>query len=405
MMASYSIRRLFLDHEPDLQAELKGERGLRAEEFARRVRRYPWVLKVICREQEFSKNLLSAFSLRDIPCWLAAPGLAYLFTDEEQLRQLALGRQLFASNEAAFARELRVFLENQTRTEFVIDSPKCSMIVGGPTLVMGVLNCTPDSFYDGGRYHGHEHAIAHGLQMAEAGADLIDIGGESTRPKGVYGEGAEPVSAEEEMARVLPVIEALSQKAEIPLSIDTYKAAVAEAALQAGAAIVNDISGFLFDPHMAEVVAQHQAVVILMHLKGTPANMQSDPTYENLLDEIYLHLEARVEAAMQAGIPHERILIDPGIGFGKRLEHNFEILRRLEELHGLGCPILVGPSRKSFVGSVLNLPPDQRLEGTAAAVALAVNNGAHLVRVHDVEEMRRVAHIADLIAGRFGYTA
>lgn len=403
-MASYSIRRLFLEHETDLQAELKGERGPRAEEFARQARRHPWVLKIISREQELATNLLSAFSLRHLPCWLAGPKVAYLFSHEEQLRELAQGRQTFASQEAAFAAELRVFLDNQTRTEFVIDSPCCSMIAGGPTLVMGVLNCTPDSFYDGGRYRSHEQAIAHGLQMAAAGADIIDIGGESTRPRGVYGEGAEPVPAEEEMERVLPVIAALSQQVEIPLSIDTYKAAVAEAALKAGAAIVNDISGFLFDPQMAETVARHQAVAVLMHIKGTPADMQADPSYENLLDEIYLHLQARVEAALQAGIPRERLIIDPGIGFGKRLEHNFEILRRLAEFHGLGCPILVGPSRKSFVGTVLNLPPDQRLEGTAAAVALAVKNGAHLVRVHDVEEMRRVVHIADLIAGRFGYT-
>lgn len=404
-MPTYSLRRLCLTHEADLQAELKGERGPRADDFARRVRQHAWVLKIICREQEFSSSLLSAFSLRGLPCWAAAAGVAYLFSNEEQLHDLATSRQALSSQEAAFARELRVFLENQSRNEFVIDSPQCSMILGGPTLIMGVLNCTPDSFYDGGRHHSREQAIAHGLHLAEAGADVIDVGGESTRPKGVYGEGAEPVSAEEEIERVVPVIEALRQKIEVPISIDTYKAAVADAALQAGAAMVNDISGLLFDQKMAEIVAAQQAPVILMHIKGTPADMQADPVYENLLDEIYLHLDTQVQAAVQAGIPRERIIVDPGIGFGKRLEHNFEIIRRLAELRGLGCPILVGPSRKSFVGKVLNLPPDQRLEGTAAAVALSIANGAHMVRVHDVEEMRRVSQIADLIAGRMGYEA
>lgn len=402
-MSTYSIRRLFLQQEADVQAELKGERGPRADDFARRVRQHAWVLKILCREQEFSPNLLSAFSLRGLRCWLAAAGVAYLFSDEDQLQDLATTRQSLSSQEAVFTRELRTFLENQSRNEFVIDSPKCSMILGGPTLIMGVLNCTPDSFYDGGRHQGREQAIARGLHLAEAGADVIDVGGESTRPKGVYGEGAEPVSAEEEMDRVVPVIEALHQQIEVPISIDTCKAEVAEAALQAGAALVNDISGLLFDAKMAETVARRQAPVVLMHIKGTPTDMQANPVYDNLLDEIYMHLDAQVQAAVQAGILRERIIIDPGIGFGKRLEHNFQIIRRLPEFRGLGCPILVGPSRKSFVGKVLNLPPDQRLEGTAAAVALSIANGAHMVRVHDVEEMRRVSQIADLIAGRMGY--
>ncbi|MDZ7289872.1 MAG: dihydropteroate synthase [candidate division KSB1 bacterium] len=265
---------------------------------------------------------------------------------------------------------------------------------------MGVLNCTPDSFYDGGRYFSHEAAIAHGHRLAEAGADIIDIGGESTRPKGVYGEGAAPVAAEEEMRRVIPVIAALAQTLTIPLSIDTYKAQVAEAAVHAGASLVNDISGLQFDAQMPATVARLGVPVVIMHTKGTPADMQTNPGYENLMDELYLHLEKQIEVARLAGIPEDRIVIDPGIGFGKRVEDNYEILRRLPEFRGLGCPILVGPSRKSFVGKVLNLPPAQRLEGTAAAVTAAVLNGAHLIRVHDVMEMRRVALIADLIAGR-----
>jgi dihydropteroate synthase len=272
--------------------------------------------------------------------------------------------------------------------------------INGRALVMGVLNCTPDSFYDGGRYFSHEAAIAHGQRLAEEGADMIDIGGESTRPKGVYGGGAEPVSAEEEKRRVIPVIEALSKSVNIPLSIDTYKAEVAEAAVQAGASLVNDISGFQFDPQMPETVAKLGVPVVIMHTKGSPADMQSNPTYENLLDELYLYFEEKIELARAAGIVEDRLIIDPGLGFGKRVQDNYEILRRLPEFRGLGCPILVGPSRKSFVGKTLNLPPEQRLEGTAAAVAAAAMNGAHIIRVHDVREMRRVATIAELIAGR-----
>jgi dihydropteroate synthase len=239
-----------------------------------------------------------------------------------------------------------------------------------------------------------------GIKMVEDGADIIDVGGESTRPKGVYGNGAQPVSAEEEMARVLPVIRALSSVIDVPISIDTYKAPVAEAAIQAGAAMVNDISGLSFDPKMAEVVARHKVPLVIMHLKGTPQDMQQNPSYENLMEEIYSYLQTQVQAAKEAGIPHELIIIDPGIGFGKRLRDNYEIVRRLPELRGLGCPLLLGPSRKSFVGKLLNLPPEQRFEGTAAASASAAMKGAHILRVHDVAKIKRVAQITDLITGR-----
>ena len=362
-MARYSIRRLFLDHAADIQAEIGALRGQSSEEFAARCRRHTWILKAVCREEDLPKPLLSAFSLRH------SPGTAYLFSDAVQLRELAGSRHFISSAEAAFAQELRVFLDNQERDEFIIESPRCKMILGGPTLVMGILNVTPDSFFDGGKYTAQEQALAHGIKMAEDGADIIDIGGESTRPKGVYGEGAQPVSAEEEMARVLPIIQALSSVIDVPLSIDTYKSSVAEAALQAGAALVNDISGLRFDAKMAEVVARHRAPLVLMHSKGTPQDMQQNPAYENLMDELYTHLQAQLQAAQQAGIPRELLIIDPGIGFGKRLQDNYEILRRLPELRGLGCPLLVGPSRKAFVGKLLNLPPEQRFEGTAAAAA------------------------------------
>ena len=399
-MARYSIRRLQLGNRRDLEAELGPEKSPIIDEFATRLQQFSWTMKVICREEEFSRNLLSALSLRGMACWLSGPGMAYVFSDYLHLRELANSRSFISNSEARFAQELRAFMQNCDRDEFVIDRPKCSMILGGPALLMGILNCTPDSFFDGGKYQTKDLAIARGIQLAEQGADIIDIGGESTRPKGVYGDGAQPISAAEEIERVVPVIEALSRKIETPISIDTYKAEVAEAAIQAGAGMVNDISGFLFDPRMPEVVAKHQTPVVLMHLKGTPQNMQQNPTYENLMDELYMHLQAQIELATKAGISKEQIIIDPGIGFGKTIWHNYEILRRLGELRGLGCPILVGPSRKSFVGKVLNLPPEDRLEGTAAAVALAVTNGAHILRVHDVMEMQRVTQIAELIAGR-----
>lgn len=399
-MARYSLRRLHLPHPQDLIAELGVQRGALFEEFSQRTSRHPWIVKILCREEEFPKNLLSAFSLRGLSCWLAGPTSAYLFSDHAQLRALVNGRSFITSSEAVFMQELRAFLDHYEREEFVIDSATCKIILGGATAIMGVLNCTPDSFFDGGKFFDKEKAIAHGLRLAEEGANFIDVGGESTRPKGVYGEGAEPVAEQEELERVLPVIEALSQRLDIPLSIDTYKANVAEAAIRAGAAIVNDVSGLLFDARMVEIVARHQAPVVLMHLKGTPRDMQDAPVYANLLDEIYQHLEKQIQLAQQAGIPRAHVIVDPGLGFGKRLHDNYTIMRRLQELRGLGCPILVGPSRKAFVGKLQNLPPESRLEGTAAAVASAALSGAQIVRVHDVAEMRRVVQIADAISGR-----
>jgi dihydropteroate synthase len=316
------------------------------------------------------------------------------------LQALAQASQHNSSETKDFVEALGRFLMRQQRDAFVLATKPQPLQISGRALIMGVLNCTPDSFYDGGRYFSHEAAIAHGQRLADEGADMIDIGGESTRPKGVYGGGAEPVSAEEEKRRVISVIEALSKSVNIPLSIDTYKAEVAAAAVHAGASLVNDISGFQFDPQMPATVAQLGVPVVIMHTKGSPADMQSNPTYENLLDELYLYFEEQIELARAAGVVEDRLIIDPGLGFGKRVQDNYEILRRLPEFRGLGCPILIGPSRKSFVGKALNLPPEQRLEGTAAAVAVAVMNGAHIIRVHDVMEMRRVATIAGLIAGR-----
>ncbi len=262
------------------------------------------------------------------------------------------------------------------------------------THVMGILNVTPDSFSDGGEYFEPDRAIARGLELARQGADIIDVGAESTRP------GAEPISAEQELERLLPVIRGLASQVTVPISVDTYKAAVAEAALQTGAHMINDISGLRFDPAMATVVAKYQAPVVVMHIKGQPKNMQQDPHYDDLIGEISEYLSESIAIALAAGIGRDRIIIDPGIGFGKRLMDNYEILRRLREFSRLGCPILVGPSRKSFIGKVLNVPPDQRLEGTIAAVVIAIQNGAHIVRVHDVLPVIRACRIADLLVGK-----
>lgn len=257
------------------------------------------------------------------------------------------------------------------------------------TFIMGILNITPDSFSDGGRYYSTEKAIEHALRMEDEGADFIDIGGESTRP------GAESVSVEEELKRVIPVIEKLAGKIEIPISIDTTKSEVARKALDAGAEIVNDISAMNFDPDMIKVISDFKPALILMHIKGSPKTMQINPDYIDVIKEIKDYLQESVNKCRSNGI--EQIIVDPGIGFGKKLEHNIEIFKRLSELKELGCPILIGPSRKSFIGQILDLPVEQRLEGTAAAVAVSIIRGANIVRVHDVKEIKRVVKIVDAL--------
>jgi dihydropteroate synthase len=253
--------------------------------------------------------------------------------------------------------------------------------------LMGILNVTPDSFSDGGQFFDPIRAVEHAHRMIEEGADFLDIGGESSRP------GSDSVSAEEEIGRVIPVIKALRGKIDVPMSIDTTKADVAERALGAGASIVNDISAMQWDERMPEVIRRSGATVVLMHMKGEPKSMQTDPHYDDLMGEIHGFLAARVEVALQAGIERERIFIDPGIGFGKRVGDNFEILGRLRELGNLG-PILVGPSRKSFIGYTLDVPADKRLSGTAGAVAVAALHDADVIRIHDVKEMSHVVEIA-----------
>ncbi|MEJ2253133.1 MAG: dihydropteroate synthase [Nitrospirota bacterium] len=258
------------------------------------------------------------------------------------------------------------------------------------TLVMGVLNVTPDSFSDGGDFFDPRAAIGRARQIEDEGADAIDIGGLSTRP------GSEPVDEAEELRRVLPVIEALAGTVSVPLSIDTYRASVARRALEAGAAMVNDISGLRFDPEMSAEAARAGVPVVVMHIRGTPRNMQAAPRYEALVPEVMDYLRGSIRLADEAGIA--QVIIDPGIGFGKTFDHNLEIINRLGEFTLLGRPVLVGPSRKAFLGRILGgAPPKERLMGTAAAVTAAVLAGAHMVRVHDVREMVQVARVADAI--------
>jgi len=281
-----------------------------------------------------------------------------------------------------------------------IAHPMPALPIGRRTLVMGIINVTPDSFSGDGLGDNVDAAVQQAHRMEYEGADLLDIGGQSTRP------GAEPVSEDEELHRVVPVIQSLrgTDSLRLPISIDTNRASVADAAVQAGADIINDISGLRDDPAIAEVAAKHGAGLVLMHIQGTPRNMQQNPHYDNLLEEVIAYLQTGIDKAMQAGVPRERIWVDPGIGFGKTIEHNLELLRRLNELRVLGCPILIGTSRKGFIGRILAplhdgaapLPAD-RVAGTGATIALSIANGADIVRVHDVAPAVDVARIADAI--------
>lgn len=255
--------------------------------------------------------------------------------------------------------------------------------------VMGIVNLTPDSFSDGGDLLDPDAALERALRMVEDGADILDVGGESTRP------GAPPVPAEEEAARIVPLLEKIAHRVPVPISVDTNKAAVARRALDAGASWVNDVGSLGLDPRMAETVAAADCPVVLMHMRGTPRTMQVDTRYEDLVGEIYRALRESVDRAVEAGIAREKVIVDPGIGFGKSVGGNLVLLQRLAEFAGLGCPLLVGASRKTFVGRVLGIEaPKDRLEGSLAAAVLAVWNGAHIVRVHDVQPTRRAVDLA-----------
>lgn len=264
--------------------------------------------------------------------------------------------------------------------------------LGARTLIMGVINVTPDSFSDGGLFYRRDEAVALGEALAAQGADVLDIGGESTRPF------AEPLSAREERERIIPVVRELARRLPLPISVDTMKAEVAREALEVGAALVNDISALRFDPEMSGLVAASGVPVILMHMQGTPRDMQRHPQYHDLLEEVHAFFEERLAWARDRGIPREQILIDPGIGFGKTLTHNLTLLRRLDFFQDLDCPVLIGTSRKSFIGRLTGKDhPRDRDGGTAATTALSAWMGAHLVRVHDVATTRQVLQVTDAL--------
>ncbi|MSN24458.1 MAG: dihydropteroate synthase [Geobacter sp.] len=344
----------------------------------------------ILKQEMLSLGGDAAVARGTVACSINQTDVVLIGTDK-QLQKLCfkLKAQPFGLPDLAI--ELGLLLSNisqlpkkwvTARREFSLERP----------LIMGILNLTPDSFSDGGRFIDPERSVEHALMMESEGADIIDIGGESTRP------GAPPVQAAEELARIIPVIERLSGVLKCAISVDTWKSVVADSALSAGAEIVNDVSGFNFDPRMASVTAKSGAAAVLMHTRGTPDEMQKNTGYVDLMSEIADGLRSSVSLALEAGVASERIAIDPGIGFGKDADGNLEILRRLRELTGMGLPILIGTSRKTFIGKILGREPlSERLFGTAATSALAVANGASILRVHDVRAMRDVADVAHAV--------
>jgi dihydropteroate synthase len=309
---------------------------------------------------------------------------------EKQFEKLTLKLDQYPDLQP-LGQSLKETLKNISKIHYTIRCRKKTLKLGKQTLLMGVLNVTPDSFSDGGLYFDKEKAIAHGLRMVEEGADLIDIGGESTRP------GSKPLGLEEELRRVIPVIESLAKAVDVPISIDTYKSTLAQKAIEAGAQMINDISGLHFDLDLAKVAATEDIPLILMHIRGTPEAMQKDVHYESLFSEILQSLKESILRAESAGLDPEQIIIDPGIGFGKNLEDNLLLIKNLQEFRILGKPILLGTSRKSFIGKILNADVTERLEGTLSSIAIGVLNGAHIIRCHDVLQAKRAIAVADAI--------
>lgn len=295
------------------------------------------------------------------------------------------------------ADELEVFLKdyknNHDKKSFSIGKKKFDLI--SHTLVMGIINVTPDSFYDGGKYNHKDQAVKRISEMIADGADIIDIGGLSSRP------GSKPISLEEELERTIPVVESVSNNFDTLVSIDTYRSEIALEAISAGAHMVNDISAFTMDKNMAGIVADKGASVTLMHMQGKPESMQKNPQYDNAIDEIYEYLDGKASAAIDAGISPDKIVLDPGLGFGKTLDHNLSILNKISEFSSMGYPIMIGASRKAFIGAVLDLPVEDRLEGSLAAAVWSVINGANILRVHDVAETVRSVKIARAIMSGF----
>lgn len=315
---------------------------------------------------------------------------ALLMGTQKQLDELILKLEHYPDLQT-LAHSIRGTLKNFCKSSYSIRCRKQTLVLGKRTLLMGILNVTPDSFSDGGLFFDTEKAISQALRMVEEGADIIDVGGESTRP------GSKPLELEEELHRVIPVIESLAKKIDLPISIDTYKSAVAKSAIEAGAQIINDISGLHFDPTLANVAAKEDTPLILMHIRGTPETMQKNVHYDSLFSEILRSLRNSVQMAESAGVDPQQIIIDPGIGFGKTVDDNLMIIKKLQEFRVLGKPILLGTSRKTFIGKILKADPGGRLEGTISSIAIGVVNGAHIIRSHDVLEAKKAISIADAV--------
>lgn len=297
----------------------------------------------------------------------------------------------------ALSEEIKTAVDNFiSGKKKIFDASGKKILIGKKTLVMGILNVTKDSFSDGGDFLKYECAVRRAEQIVSEGADIVDVGGESTRP------GSSPVSAKEELRRVLPVVKYISKKTKIPVSIDTYKSVVAKACINEGACIVNDVSGLRFDKKMAGIVSSKRCGLVIMHMKGSPADMQFNPTYKDVLFETINFFYDRISFAEEHGIDPNRIIIDPGIGFGKTVSHNLEIISRLREYRTIGAPVLVGASRKSFIGKILDSPVDDRLEGSIASAVASAINGADIVRAHDVKETARALSVIDAVMKKDG---
>lgn len=354
----------------------------------------PCKIANIIKQEMLSVGGDAAVARGSVACSLAATDILMMGTMKQHLAlALKLEKQPFGLH--LISQNLKQVINNIQKNKHILKTSRREIVLGENTKIMGILNVTPDSFSDGGLFDTKQKAIDHGLKMIDQGADMIDIGGESTRP------GAKPVSAKEELKRVIPIIKGLARQVNVPISVDTMKALVAREAIAEGAEIINDISALKKDRQMSGVVRESKAALILMHMRGKPRYMQEgDLKYNNLMGEIIDYLEKSVSKAIAYGIDESRLVIDPGIGFGKTPEDNYRIINRLSELKILGFPVLIGTSRKSFIGKVVPGEARDRIEGTAATVTASILNGCHIIRVHDVEVMKKVATVTDAILGK-----
>lgn len=354
-----------------------------------KVRRVPLPDSFIIKQEALSQGAEAAIPARTMNNFVQEPVDIFIMGTERQLEKFASKLKLQHGRLAELGKEIIEIVRNRRTPPEGLKMGRFHLPLGKKTLIMGILNVTPDSFSDGGSYNGIEDAVKQARRMADEGADIIDIGGESTRP------GADPVGSREELSRVMPVIKALKEEKSIklPLSIDTYKGEVAEEALKAGVEMINDVWGLQKDPEVARSAARHEAVICLMHNRD-------NTDYDDLIADITVELKKSIDLAIEEGIPEKDIIIDPGIGFGKDLQQNLEVMRHLQDLKSLGYPILLGTSRKSMIGKTLDLPVADRLEGTAATVAYGIAAGVEIIRVHDVKEMSRVSRMTDAIVRR-----